>query len=90
MNKLTIASLVGAFLLTACTSTTTTSEAEKEWPSYCIREAVFLDNDPINGKVRLDMPGYPHGMDDPKIDISRETYNNLDVDVCTSDDPRMQ
>jgi hypothetical protein len=89
MNKLTIASLVGAFLLTAC-STTSTTEVAKDWPARCIREAEFLDNDPINGKVLLDMPGYPFGMDDAPMEVSRQTYNELDVDVCTSDDPRMQ
>ena len=89
MNKLTIASLVGAFLLTAC-STTSTTEVSKDWPARCIRDAVFLDDDPINGKVLLDMPGYPYGMEDAPMEVSRETYNNLDVDVCTSDDPRMQ
>ena len=89
MNKLTIASLVGAFLLTAC-STTTTTEVSKDWPVYCIREATFLDNDAINGRVLLDMPGYPHGMNDEPMEVSRETYNNLEVDVCTSDDPRMK
>ena len=85
MNKLTIASLVGAFLLTAC-STTSTTKVSEDLPVYCIRDATFLEN----GKVLLDMPGYPHGMDDEPMEVSRETYNNLDVDVCTSDDPRMQ
>ena len=64
-------------------------EVAKDWPAYCIRDATFLD-DEVNGEVLLDMPGYPHGMDDEPIEVSRETYNNLDVDVCTSDDPRMQ
>ena len=84
-----MASLIGAFLLTAC-STTSTTEVAKDWPTRCIREATFLDEDAINGKVLLDMPGHPHGMDDEPLEVSRETYNNLDVPVCTSDDPRMQ
>ena len=88
MNKVTIASLVGAFLLTACSSTST--EVTKDWPTRCIRDAVFLDEDAINGKVLLDMPGYPSGINDEPLEVSRETYNNLDVPVCTSDDPRMQ
>ena len=88
MNKLTLASLVGAFLLTACSTSTT--EVAKDWPAYCIRDAVFLDDDSINGRVLLDMPGYPHGMDDEPMEVSRDTYNNLEVDVCTHDDPRMQ
>ena len=75
-------------LLASCSTTTT--EVTKDWPARCIRDATFLDTDPINGKVLLDMPGYPYGMDDAPIEVSRETYNNLDVDVCTSDDPRMQ
>ena len=90
MNKLTIASLVGAFLLTACTSAPKTEVNTSTWPVYCIRDAVFLDDDAINGRVLLDMPGYPHGMDDEPMEVSRETYNNLEVDVCTSDDPRMK
>ena len=85
MNKLTIASLVGAFLLTAC-STTSTTKVSKDLPVYCIRDAVVLDD----GKVLLDMPGYPFGMDDEPMQVSQQTYNELDVDVCTSDDPRMQ
>jgi len=86
MKKLLLLPLL---LLAAC-STTSTTEVAKDWPAYCIREATFLDNDHINGIVLLDMPGYPFGMDDKPMEVSRETYNNLDVDVCTSDDPRMQ
>ena len=86
MNKLTIASLVGAFLLTACTSAPKTEVDTSTLPVYCIREATFLDN----GKVLLDMPGYPYGMDDEPMEVSRETYNNLEVDVCASNDPRMK
>ena len=81
--------LCGLLLLTAC-STTSTTEVAKDWPARCIRDAVFLDDDGINGKVSLDMPGYPYGTDDEPLEVSRETYNNLDVDVCTHDDPRMQ
>lgn len=80
--------LCGLLLLTACSSTST--QVTTEWPTRCIRDAVFLDDDAINGKVLLDMPGYPSGMDDEPLEVSRETYNNLDVPVCTSDDPRMQ
>ena len=86
MKKLLLLPLL---LLAAC-STTSTTEVAKDLPVYCIREATFLDNDRINGTVLLDMPGYPFGMDDEPMEVSRETYNNLDVDVCTSDDPRMQ
>ena len=88
MIKILSASLVGAFLLAGCQSAP--EEVAKDWPPYCIRDAVFLDDDAINGEVLLDMPGYPYGMDDPPTTVSRQTYNELDVDVCTSDDPRMQ
>ena len=60
----------------------------EELPTYCISDAVFLDEDNINGRVSLDMPGYPHGQDDAPIEISRQTYNTLDVEVCKSNDPR--
>lgn len=62
---------------------------EPKWPVYCIRDAIFLDDDP-NGRVLLDMPGYPYGMTDKIQEIDRQTYNELDVDTCKSDDPRMQ
>ena len=77
-------------LLASCSTTTTTEVDTSTLPVYCIREATFLDNDPINGRVLLDMPGYPHGMDDEPMEVSRETYNNLEVDVCASNDPRMK
>ena len=88
MIKILSASLVGAFLLASCQSAP--EEVAKDWPAYCIRDAVFLDDDAINGMVLLDMPGYPYGMDDEPMEVSRNTYNNLEVDVCTHDDPRMQ
>ena len=53
-----------------------------------IREVVFLDDDP-QGRVLLDMPGYPYGQTDKYQEIDRQTYNELDVPVCQSDDPRM-
>ena len=58
-------------------------------PSYCIRDVVFLDDDP-QGRVLLDMPGYPYGMTDKMQEIDRQTYNELDVDACKHDDPRME
>ena len=81
--------LLPMLLLAAC-STTSTTQVAKDLPAYCIREATFLDTDAVNGKVLLDMPGYPFGMNDAPMEVSRQTYNELDVDVCTSDDPRMQ
>ena len=59
-----------------------------QYPVYCIREVVFLDDDP-QGRVLLDMPGYPYGQTDKYQEIDRQTYNELDVPVCQSDDPRM-
>ena len=87
MKKLVLLPLL---LLAACASAPKTEVGTSTWPVYCIRDAVFLDDDAINGRVLLDMPGYPHGMDDEPMEVSRETYNNLEVDVCTSDDPRMK
>ena len=88
MNKLTLASLVGAFLLTACSSAPEPEVTTNTYPVYCIREVVFLDNDP-QGRVLLDMPGCPYGQTDKYQEISRGTYNELDVPVCQADDPRM-
>ena len=79
-------------LLTACGGGDVVSDAptDQELPVYCIRDAAFLDEDQINGKVLLDMPGYPYGMDDEPMEVSRETYNELtNIDVCKSWDPRM-
>jgi hypothetical protein len=77
-------------LLTACGGGEVVSDAvtdEPQWPVYCIRDVVFLDDQP-QGRVLLDMPGYPHGQTDMMQEIDRRTYNNLEVDVCKSDDPR--
>lgn len=74
--------------MVSCSTTTTEKSEEKEWPTYCIRDVVFLDNDP-QGRVLLDMPGYPYGQTDKYQEISRPTYNELDAPVCKSDDPRM-
>ena len=57
-----------------------------QYPVYFIREVVFLDDDP-QGRVLLDMPGYPYGQTDKYQEIDRQTYNELDVPVCQSDDP---
>ena len=62
---------------------------EPQWPVYCIRDAVFLDDKP-DGRVLLDMPGYPYGQTDMMQEIDRYTYNELDnIDACKSNDPRM-
>ena len=63
---------------------------EPRLPVYCIRDVVFLgdENDP-NGRVLLDMPGYPYGQTDMMQEIDRQTYNEIDnIDACKSDDPR--
>ena len=61
---------------------------EPKWPTYCIRDVIFLDDDP-QGRVLLDMPGYPYGQTDMMQEIDRQTYNELDnIDACKSDDPR--
>ena len=61
---------------------------EPSYPVYCIREVRFLDDDP-NGRVLLDMPGYPYGQTDMMQEIDRQTYNEIDnIDACKSDDPR--
>ena len=61
---------------------------EPQYPVYCIRDVVFLDDEP-GGRVLLDMPGYPYGQTDKYQEIDRHTYNELEVPVCQSDDPRM-
>ena len=86
--------LLPLLLLTACGSSEVVSDAitdENSPPVYCIRDVIFLgdENDP-NGRVLLDMPGYPYGQTDMMQEISRHTYNELDnIDACKSDDPRM-
>jgi hypothetical protein len=91
MKKLLLLPLL---LLTACGGGEVASDAvtdEPQWPSYCIREVIFLgdENDP-NGRLLLDMPGYPYGQTDMMQEIDRHTYNGLDnIDACKSDDPRM-
>ena len=64
---------------------------EPDYPVYCIRDAVFLDDNP-QGRVLLDMPGYHHGQTDKMQEIDRQTYNEIATmtPVCQSDDPRME
>lgn len=86
--------LLPLLLLTACGGGEVVSDAitdERKWPTYCIREVVFLvdENDP-NGTLLLDMPGYPYGQTDMMQEIDRQTYNIIDWDACKSDDPRME
>ena len=75
-------------LLASCSTTTTTEVEPRTLPVYCIRDVVFLDNDP-QGQLLIDMPGYPYGQTDAYQQISKQTYNELDVPVCKYDDPRM-
>ena len=88
MIKILTASLAGAFLLASCTSAPEPEVNKATWPVYCIRDVVFLDTNP-QGRVLLDMPGYPYGQTDKYQEIDRQTYNELNVPVCQSDDPRM-
>ena len=61
---------------------------ETRQPVYCIREVVFLDNNP-QGRVLLDLLVILMDRRDKYQEIDRQTYNELDVPVCQSDDPRM-
>ena len=80
--------LCGLLLLTACTTAPEAEVSTSNLPVYCIRDVVFLDNDP-QGQLLIDMPGYPYGQTDAYQQISKQTYNELDVPVCKYDDPRM-
>ena len=80
--------LLPLLLLASCSTTTTTEIERSTLPVYCIRDVVFLDNDP-QGQLLIDMPGYPYGQTDAYQQISKQTYNELDVPVCKHDDPRM-
>ena len=85
--------LLPLFLLTACGGGEVVSDAitdEKRPPTYCIRAVEFLgDGRDPNGRVLLDMPGYPYGQTDMIQEISRQVYNEIDnIDACKSEDPR--
>ena len=84
--------LLPLLFLTACGSGEVVSDAitDESLPPYCIRDVVFLDGETNpNGRVLLDMPGYPYGQTDMMQEIDRHTYNELDnIDACKSDDPR--
>ena len=86
MKKLLL--LLPLLLLASCSTTTTTEVEPNTLPVYCIRDVVFLDTDP-QGQLLIDMPGYPYGQTDKYQQINRQTYNELGVPVCKSDDPRM-
>ena len=77
-----------AVAVSSCSSAPKTEVTTSNLPVYCIRDVVFLDDDP-QGDLLLDMPGYPYGQTDKYQQISKQTYNELDVPVCKSDDPRM-
>jgi len=89
MKKLLLLPLL---LLTACGGggeVVSDAVTDERPPVYCIRDVVFLDDKP-DGRVLLDMPGYPYGQTDMMQEIDRYTYNELDnIDACKSDDPRM-
>ena len=84
--------LLPLLLLTACGGGEVVSETitdEPQWPTYCVREVIFLDDDP-QGQLLLDMPGYPYGQENMMQEIDRQTYNFIDWKVCKSNDPRME
>ena len=61
------------------------AETEAKWPTYCIRSVVINNNNTF----LLDMPGYPHGMNDEPMLV--QNMDRLEaVTNCTPDDPRMQ
>ena len=56
---------------------------ETRWPSYCIRSV----EQNADGYL-LDMPGYPHGMNDKPFQVS--SLDKLEnVNECAPNDPRM-
>ena len=87
MRRLALATL--PFILIGCSSPEV-EITQPDYPVYCIRDVIFLgdEKDP-DGRLLLDMPGYPHGQTDMMQEISRQTYDELEVDACKSDDPRM-
>jgi len=87
MRKLALAAL--PFVLIGCGSPTVEVTEQPDYPVYCIRDVIFLDDDP-QGRLLLDMPGYPYGQTDMMQEIDRQTYNEMThIDACKSDDPRM-
>ena len=88
MKKLILA--IAPFIIVGCGSAEVEVSQQSDYPTYCIREVIFLgdENDP-DGRLLLDMPGYPFGQTDMMQEISRQTYDELEVDACKSNDPRM-
>ena len=78
-------------MLAACGAPKEEVVEGSQYPAYCIRDAIFLDNEP-GGRVLLDMPGYPYGQTDKFQEIDRHTYNEIAgvAPVCQSGDPRME
>jgi len=76
-------------LLVSCAGAKEEVVTEPKWPTYCIRDVIFLDDEP-GGRVLLDMPGYPYGMTDMYQEIDRHTYNVIDWDACKTGDPRLE
>jgi len=61
------------------------AETEVRWPSYCIRSVVINED----GTFLLDMPGWPHGMDDSPMLVTTLDYLNENTTNCAPEDPRM-
>ena len=81
MTKLLLA------LLLLCSPALAETEVVEEvrWPTYCIRSVVINED----GTFLLDMPGWPHGMDDRPILVTALDGLNENTTNCTPDDPRM-
>jgi len=80
--------LPAALVLSGCTSTETTIKTS-DLPTYCVSSIIQASND----EVVMYMPGYPHGMDDEPITVSKEIQLELFADglqMCQKDDPRFK
>ena len=53
-------------------------------PAFCIRGVEVHDD-----YVMIDLPGYPHGMNDKPIKVSKEFYQDFKAPECAPNDPRM-
>ena len=77
-----------ALLITACTPSETAVNTD-DLPTYCVSSIIQTSND----EVTMYMPGYPHGMDDAPITISKNVQLELFADglqMCQKGDPRFR
>ena len=82
MNKVLFALL---FLCLPAMAQTEEVVEEVRWPTYCIRSIVINEDD----TYLLDMPGWPHGMDDRPFLVTTLKYLNENTTNCAPEDPRM-